>query len=465
MKHIFLAITLILWGMPGCSSADDQTASIGGTDETETGTGYIIGPEGGELSGPEGISLVIPADALAEEVEISIKSASLKFPVGIEPSSAMFQFEPAGLTFATPVTVSFPSDDSTVDVFWTDLGKETFHRLPSTWEDGRVSVQAEHFSFTFTGFRRLSGYCEAVLPLNECQVGVNDGQANATCDVIPAEGPVIPGFCFNYHDGLGNVIGSVCKETGCQSSESQAWMCLNLIDDNCNSLVDSSDIQGCTECKANYNCGGGRVCINGFCESCSSRPVDCTSNHGQPDSACEYMVNEAIPTQGLCMHSTDMNGDTCGTSCWHDTACAAEENCGNHMDDDCNGIVDDGCPSLCSSDAGCAVGEICDDGFCKACPGADLPMECSNGSQHGMPDPNCMYQVGETPPVPGAVCLHITDAAGTVCGSKCTQSTTCGTDEICGNHIDDNCDGVVDEDCVSCNTNSDCQAGERCNIF
>ena len=471
MRHFSVmttALLLALWGMPACSGSNGDTGGDTGTETgTETGTDHLMGPEGGELAGPSGIRLVIPANALAEEVEISIHIVSQEFPIGIEPASALFRLEPAGLTFASPVTVSFPSVDPTVAVFWTDLGGETFHRVPSAWEEGRISAQTEHFSMTFTGWPRLSGHCEAIVPVNECEVGVNDGQPNATCDVTPLEGPVIQGFCFNQHDGLGNGIGAVCKETGCQSSETDTWMCVNLIDDNCNSLVDTSDT-GCTECQVDSNCGGGSVCSNGFCKSCSSLPVDCTSDHGLPDSACEYLVNESIPTQGICMHAADMNGDTCGTSCLEDTACADAENCGNHMDDDCNGIVDDGCPSACSSDATCVAGEICDGGFCKSCPGGDLPMECSSGSQHGMPDSNCMHEptgLPEGTSVPGALCLHITDAAGTVCGSKCTNSTVCGTEEICENHIDDNCDGVVDEGCVACNTASECQAGEHCDMF
>ncbi len=29
--------------------------------------------------------------------------------------------------------------------------------------------------------------------------------------------------------------------------------------------------------------------------------------------------------------------------------------------------------------------------------------------------------------------------------------------EVCGNSIDDDCNGIVDDDCISCLTDSDCE--------
>ncbi len=88
------------------------------------------------------------------------------------------------------------------------------------------------------------------------------------------------------------------------------------------------------------------------------------------------------------------------------------EICGNGIDEDCSGIADQGCP--CTDDTGNPL----PDGSTKTCGGSgdcQGTAKCANGEW------------------------------GTVCEGAKVPSPS----EICGNDIDDNCDGQQDENCCT----------------
>jgi hypothetical protein len=107
-----------------------------------------------------------------------------------------------------------------------------------------------------------------------------------------------------------------------------------------------------------------------------------------------------------------------------DSPCTPEPEICDGQDDDCDGEVDEGC-TACVSDADCDDGEFCDggescvDGDCVAIPG----IPCDDG------DPSTMD-----------ICDEEADT--------CRYSVIC-SDEVCGNGLDDDCDGLVDEECDS----------------
>ncbi len=453
-------------------TSTDTEADTGTDAEADTGTdtggtsGTLIGTEGGIVTGPDGITLNIPADALTETVEIALTAADGDFPIGVAPDSALWHFSPTGLRFEAPVTIAFPSDAPMAQVFWTDVDTDTFHALASTWADGVVSASVDHFSLGFAGWARSSGFCQASSVPNDCTVTV-EGAANAACDIdiIGEDGLTVigttPGYCYNYFDELGTVVGASCRYSACDTNE-YGTACNDSIDNDCDGVVDTLDTDDCTECLSSAACGAGSVCDGGYCLSCSGTG-SCSQPNGVADASCSYSPDEGVTTEwGLCMHTVDATGTTCSTSCRFDTDCATDETCGDDIDNDCDGVVDDGCPAACSVDAGCVVGEICDGGYCKSCPGPDIADDCSTSSIDGQPDADCQYLDATETLVGGAVCHHITDSAATVCGTACTFSPTCDAYEQCGNHIDDDCDGVQDNGCTPCNLDSDCASGERC---
>jgi hypothetical protein len=171
------------------------------------------------------------------------------------------------------------------------------------------------------------------------------------------------------------------------------------------------------------------------------------------------------------------------------TACLGEvtpsaELC-NGADDDCNGVVDDGiAPVPCYSGppgtqgvGRCRGGSrVCSMGMMTACTGEIVPIPeiCGNGVDE---DCNGMIDDGCGVCSPGATRTCYTGPAGTagvgICRSgseSCTamrewsgvcSGQTTPVAELCGNGLDDNCNGMIDEGCMACTppvTNNTCAA-------
>lgn len=103
----------------GCSSSDDPAGGGGGGADasvSETGTtpppaSAVIGASGGTVTGPSGASVVVPSGALAEDTTITISVADAsQYPAltGYVVDGQVFAFEPHGLAFSTPVTITLP---------------------------------------------------------------------------------------------------------------------------------------------------------------------------------------------------------------------------------------------------------------------------------------------------------------------------------------------------------------------
>jgi hypothetical protein len=77
-----------------------------------------IGPSGGTLSvtsGPlAGLSLVVPPNALASDVELSVRSVSAPNLTDFVTVGAAARFEPAGTQFASPATLTMTFDPSLI---------------------------------------------------------------------------------------------------------------------------------------------------------------------------------------------------------------------------------------------------------------------------------------------------------------------------------------------------------------
>jgi len=90
----------------------------GGGDEAATPPAVaVVGTAGGTVTGPHGVSAVIPPGALATDTPIAIEETSAgspPMPGGFSAGGKMFAFTPHGTTFALPVTVTLPFDPASV---------------------------------------------------------------------------------------------------------------------------------------------------------------------------------------------------------------------------------------------------------------------------------------------------------------------------------------------------------------
>lgn len=130
-----------------------------------------IGPEGGSLA-IGSFLLEVPESALVDETEITVTVTADVVPGAFTGFSPIFRFEPAGLVFERPVTVTLPfsGDSDIASVFWTASSGAGYVALPTRVEAGHAVVEATHFSRAFVGTACTGSDC--------C------GRANGDLDVL-----------------------------------------------------------------------------------------------------------------------------------------------------------------------------------------------------------------------------------------------------------------------------------------
>jgi hypothetical protein len=122
------------------------------TPDPGTTESAIVGAEGGSVT-LAGVTLDIPAAAVADDTEISVTMIDRPVPAAFTASSPVYRFEPAGQVFAEPVVVTLPVSGSSehATIFWTVQEGDAFTALPTTVAGGRASAEIVHFSEGFVG--------------------------------------------------------------------------------------------------------------------------------------------------------------------------------------------------------------------------------------------------------------------------------------------------------------------------
>jgi hypothetical protein len=294
---------------------------------------------------------------------------------------------------------------------------------------------------------------------NDCNGRVDEG-----CDCRPGEmGPCYDGpagtrgvgvcrdgqrLCFAGPGGVGAMWGACTGDTR-PSTES----CDDMLDNDCNGTVND-----CCTCTV----GTSRMCYGG--------PMG-TAGVGRCRAGSQ-----------TCATGCGGGGSSTGWSDCTGQAIPQPERC-DGIDDDCNGVVDDGCLCRLGETQSCYEGAMgtrmigtCTDGMrtCVAgpdgvgtvwgmCTGQRLPTgetcDDADNNCNGAIDESCVCRRGQT-----QSCYA--GPAGTAGVGPCRAgSSTCevlagvarwGTctgqalpvAEVCGDRVDNNCNGMVDEGCV-----------------
>ena len=181
-----LAIAILSFG---CSSSDNEgdggtvgMAASGGTAGTGGGAGSdgaggsagaLIGPEGGVVTGDGGISVTIPAGALASETTIAtafVEASRLPaLPTGTTAAGPFVALTPHGTQFATPVEVTLPYTSSSGSLTVLRIDDEnhvTWEVLTGASFDGGIAT---------VGLSRFSILAVAALETTNGTIGAEGG--------------------------------------------------------------------------------------------------------------------------------------------------------------------------------------------------------------------------------------------------------------------------------------------------
>jgi hypothetical protein len=320
--------------------------------------------------------------------------------------------------------------------------------------------------------------------VGSCQFGQQTCQVDGTWGTCLGAIEPVDEFCNQLDDDCDGVtdenVTNACGGCGDVPEE----IC-NGLDDDCDDVVDEGFInltEPCTVGVGECETEGTLVCSgDGLSEVCDALPLDESDEVCDGlDNDCDGQVDEGFfvgaPCNGLgSCGAGNLECNVAGDSAMCSTApdgsedSSDAETCGNNVDDDCDGSVDEGCEcdpgdtEPCgSTDVGsCQYGaQTCQqNGTWGECEGSIEPKaELCNGV-----DDDCNGQLGD-----GEV---DEDQDGEmICAGDCADddpmiNTT--ADELCDD-IDNNCNGDVDEGYfvgAPCNGLGSCGAGTlECNV-
>ncbi|MEE2786051.1 MAG: MopE-related protein [Myxococcota bacterium] len=244
-------------------------------------------------------------------------------------------------------------------------------------------------------------------------------------------------------EGIERCLGG--SFVGCTARSPRQNELCNLIDDDCDGMVDEAADRPCNDA-----CGDGvQRCINGRYTACAApnpQPETCDNIDQDCDGATDENLGRACRT--ACGPGVERCVEGSFAAC--DAPTPSQETC-NNIDDDCDGSIDEGIEMPCETACGSGTA-ICVNGIMTSCSARMPAEEICDGI-----DNDCDDTVDEM----------LMQACTTPCGGgmqtcqggrwgECPAETPMV--EVC-NGKDDNCNGEVDEGAM-CTGEAICRAGQ-----
>ncbi|HAA57713.1 MAG TPA: hypothetical protein DCE42_23300 [Myxococcales bacterium] len=291
---------------------------------------------------------------------------------------------------------------------------------------------------------------------NAVRLGFRSGEKFQGADRISVKSTsntqVKPGesVAFNIQ-GTAPTKGGVYKSEWQLVSEKVAWFGPKVwlsfhvtstppgLGDNCNLSGQSPGCEkGTKQCTAKgVTCVG----VGGSEEVCDKKDNDCNGKIDDLERKC-YQGPDGTQDQGSCKSGTQ----TCKDGEWGE--CVGEvlptkEICGNELDDNCDGQVDEQCPTCEDKDkdgyragAACTGEQDCDDNDPNVYPGA--PEICGNAKDDDCRGGDNPCNTGQQKPIGTTGCVQNADCQTSYCGqvgtiARCTKH--CMSDSDCPNNL------------------------------
>jgi hypothetical protein len=144
---------LFVFAVASCSGGG--TAKVVPPPIIDDVTSATIDTAGGTVKTPTGATISIPFGALDHPVVVQVAATTLPPPAGIQTYSPVYRFEPEGMVFARPVTVTLPlpAGVSQASIYWSRLGAAGLIAIGGTIDPTArtITAQTPHFSLAVVG--------------------------------------------------------------------------------------------------------------------------------------------------------------------------------------------------------------------------------------------------------------------------------------------------------------------------